>query len=183
MSTDHELIQQAIEEAYASAPQDVVVLDTLEVLHPTFTTPIRIVRWPITAEEPERFQLKLEDSAPVDAGDTVEFIGAPFELTLPEKHAENPGTFTIRVDGIDDQLDEYMKNAALDGGKITAIYREYVKGQEHLGPGAVWSGIELVSPRLEGMTFVIEGAVLNWMFRPFGRIYRPIDYPALVVGR
>jgi len=43
--------------------------------------------------------------------------------------------------------------------------------------------IELVNPRLEGMSFVVEGAVLNWMFLPFGRIYRAIDYPALVVGR
>jgi hypothetical protein len=176
-------IQAAIDEAIASAPADLIVLDTLEVHHRTFETPIRVCRWPYVGPEPELFHLRLEDTAPVNPGEVVEFIGAPFELSLPEKNAEIPGTFTIRIDGINDQLDEYMKNAALDGGTITAIYRQYLKGCEEDGPGAVWAGIELVSPRLEGMTFVIEGAVLTWMSKSFGEIYTAIDYPGLVVGR
>jgi len=176
-------IQEAMNEAYASAPADVIVLDTLEVHHRTLEVPIRVVRCPHLGPEPRMFNLKLEDNAPVNAGESVEFIGAPFELSLPEKNSENPGTFTIRIDGIDDSLDEYLRNAAVDGGAMTAIYRQYVQGFEADGPGVVWGGIELVNPRLEGMTFVVEGAVLNWMFLPFGRIYRAIDYPGLVVGR
>ena len=181
MSDDR--IRKALEEAYASAPQDLIVLDTLEVHHKTFTTPVRVVRWPMTGNEPEMFTLRLENTAPVDPGAMVEFIAAPFELTLPEKDSENPGSFVVRIDGIDDQLDEYMKNAAIGGGTITAIYREYIQGMENDGPGTVWAGIELTNPRLEGMTFVIDGAVLNWVFRPFGRPYRAIDYPGLVAGR
>ena len=183
MSTHSERVRLAIEEAYASAPQDIIILETLEVNHESFDEPIRIVRWPVTADNLTKFTLRLEETAPVNAGELVEFIGAPFELVRPEKDSNNPGTFTIRIDGIDDHLDEYMKNAAIDGGIITATFREYVQGRETEGPGTVWYGIELISPRLEGLTFVIEGAILHWMFRPFGELYRAINYPALVAGR
>lgn len=121
MSTKSERISLALEEALASAPQDIIILETLEVHHRSFDEPIRIVRWPITSDTPEKFSLLLEDEAPVDAGMVVEFIGAPFDLDRPDKDTSNPGTFTIRIDGIDDLLDEHMKNAAMEGGTITAV--------------------------------------------------------------
>lgn len=181
--TKEELLKQAIEEAYASAPQDVITLDTLEIHHKSFDTPIRICRWPVVDSTPILFQMKLEELAPVDPGKVVEFIGAPFEIVFPEKSSDTAGTLTIRVDGVEDRLDEYMENAALSGGAISAIYREYIKGQELDGPGSVWAGFELTNPRLEGMTFIIDGAVLNWVQRPFGSIYTALQYPALVVAR
>ena len=182
MNTDT-LLAQAIAEAYASAPQDVIVLHSLEIHHKTFTTPIRAVRWPVTGEEPEKFRLRLESDAPRDKGKTVEFIGVPFDITLPEKNTESPGQFELRLDYVGDTLDEYLENAALGGAPITAIYREYVKDRESEGPAAVWPGITLTSPRLQGQTLVMDGSVLDWMQRPFGRLYLPSDYPGLVAGR
>jgi hypothetical protein len=77
-----------------------------------------------------------------------------------------------------------MHNAALGGGKITAVYREYIKGDEQLdGPASVWPAMVLSSPRLEGMTFVMSGTIMDWMFRAFGRLMLPGDYPGIVVGR
>lgn len=181
--SEKSLVQLALEEAYASAPQDLIVLDTFEVHHRTFTTPIRVVRYPVTGPKPDIFKLKLEDDAPADAGLFVEFIGCPFDLQLPDRSSDTIGAFQIRVDGLDDQIDEYMENAALDGGPLTAIYREYIQGMESEGPCSIWRGLELENPRIEEMAFVVDAIVLKWAVRPYGRIYTAMEYPGLVVGR
>jgi hypothetical protein len=179
-----DLLKKAIEEAYASAPQDVISLHSLEINHKTFTEPIRIIRWPVVGQEPERFKCLIEDDTLYNPGQVAEFIGAPYEILLPEKDTENPGQFKLSVEGVGGLFDEYMYNAALGGGKITAVYREYIKGDEQLdGPASVWPQMVLSSPRLEGMTFVMNGTVLDWMFRAFGRLMLPGDYPGIVIGR
>jgi hypothetical protein len=176
--------KKALEEAYACAPQDIIPLHSLEITHRTFTDPIRIIRWPVVGAEPEKFKCLLEDDALYNPGQIVEFIGAPFEILLPEKDTENPGQFKLSVEGAGSLFYEYMHNAALGGGKITAVYREYIKGDEQLdGPSSVWPQMTLSSPRMEGMTFLINGAVMNWMFSAFGGVMLPGDYPGLVIGR
>lgn len=177
-------LEQALAEAYASAPQELIVLDTLEIHHRTFDVPIRIVRWPVTGPKPEMFRLKLDAGAPQDPGKIVDFVGCPFELVPPSQTADDVvGSFQLKIDNMDDLLDEYLENAAIDGGIITGIYRTYIKGMETQGPSSVFTGLEFDDPRFEGMTFVISAAVIRWAQRPYGRIYTAIEYPGLVVGR
>lgn len=177
-------IEAALKEAYASAPQDLIPLDTLEVYHRSFDTPIRVVRWPITGPEPDIFKLRLESNAPVNPGKVVDFIGAPFEMKVPELSLQDVvGSFEIRIDFIGDYLDRHMEAAALDGGIITGTYRTYIKGMEDQGPSSKWSDLEFEAPRFEGMTFVINAATLRWAVRPYGQLYTAMEYPALVAGR
>lgn len=177
-------VEQALAEAYASAPQDLIVLDTLEIHHRTFDEPIRIVRWPVTGPKPEIFKLKLDNKAPHNPGQIVQFVGCPFELVPPSQSTDEViGSFQLKIDNMDDLLDEYLENAALDGGVITGIYRTYIRGMEAQGPASIFSGLEFDDPRFEGMTFIISAAVLRWAQRPYGRIYTALEYPALVTGR
>lgn len=177
-------LDEAIREAYASAPVDVIVLHTLEINHPAFTAPARVCRWPVTDNEPTRFRCLIEPEALYNPGQVVDFIGLPFDITLPEKSTDNPGSFTLRLDNVGDTLDEELESAALFGSKITAIYREYIKGTETTdGPRSVWSDITITNPHMEGQTIVANGAVLDWLFKPFGSLYLPSDYPALVRGK
>ncbi|MDR2892971.1 MAG: DUF1833 domain-containing protein [Deltaproteobacteria bacterium] len=178
-------MKAALAEAYASAPQNTILLHTLEVNHRSFTEPARVCRWSVTGPEPEVFHCQLEDNAPYNPGQVVDFIGLPFEITLPEKDTESPGQFTIKIDNIGDRFDEYLENAALHGGTITAIYRVYRKGFESSedGPDSVYHSIKLHSPRQEGQAIVMDGAVLDWMFKKFGKLYLAKDYPGLVAGR
>lgn len=178
------LLEQAIAEAYASAPADTIVLHTLEINHKSFLTPARVVRWPVTDNEPETFRCLLEDTAPYDPGRVVEFVGVPFEITLPAHSTEEAGQFNIRIDNVGDILDEQLEAAAIAGGQITAIYRQYIKGTESTdGPATIWEGIKINSPRMEGQTLVADGAVLDWMQRGYGELYTPEGYPGLVRGR
>lgn len=177
-------VEQALAEAYASAPQDLIVLDTLEIHHRTFDVPIRIVRWPVAAPTPPIFHLRLEGTAPVNPNTVVDFIGCPFELVPPSQTGDDiVGTFQLKIDNMDDLLDEYLENAAIDGGIIIGIYRTYIRGMENQGPASVFSGLEFDDPRFEGLTFVISAAVVRWAQRPYGRLYTALEYPALVSGR
>ena len=182
MST-HDLLEAAMREAYASAPENVIILHSLEVHHHTFTEPIRVIRWPITGNEPTEFKVRLEDDAPFDPGRVVTFLGVPFSIMLPDQDSESIGQFKISLENIEDRIDEYLKNAALGGGKITAIYREYIKGEELEGPSAIWQGMTFANPRMEGQTITMDGVVLDWLTRGWSSLYLASDYPALVAHR
>lgn len=171
--------ENAIAEAYASAPQDTIVLHALEINHPSFTQPVRVVNYPVSSPEPEVFHCKLENDAPINAGEVVDFIGMPFELALPEKTTSSPGSFTVKVENVGDRLDDQLWEAALHGGAITAVYREFIKGAESEGPAAAWPHITIKNPSLHGQTLVFEGAVMTWMPKAFGGLYYPSDYPAI----
>lgn len=180
----NEVLEEAIREAYAAAPADTIPLDTLELWHKSLEIPIRVVRWPIEGPEPTQFQLKLEDNAERNPGETVTFYGLPFNIVLPEKSQETPGEFEIAITGANDVIEPYLENAALSGGPITAIYRSYIRGREDEGPVVVWPGVSITSPSIDGSTGTItmKGSVLNWLNKKFGRKYTPGAYPA-AVGR
>ena len=179
----NELLQKAIQEAYASAPVEQQILHTLELNHKSFTQPARVLRWPLEPT-PKRFLAKLEDDAIYNPGAIVEFIGLPFDITLPEKSENTPGEISLRICGIGDYFDEDLEAAALGGGTITAIYRGYVMGLEQEGPAEMWRGIHISSPYLDAASgdLTAVGTVLDWINKPFGRLYTPSKYPALVRG-
>lgn len=174
---------EALAEAYAAAPPEVIVLNAVEIWHRAFTQPARIVRWPVTDNEPQKFNLLHEPDAPYNPGAVVEYIGLPFEATLPESSKETPGQFIFRMDHIGSLLDADLEAAALEGGTIRAVFRQYIKEQELQGPNAVWDGISIGSPMESAGTIEATGTVMNWLLKPYGRIYAPEDYPALVKGR
>ena len=178
----NELLQKAIEEAYACASPDILPLLTVEINHRTFTTPVRLLRHPLLTPEPEVFRLRLEASAPQDAGQVVEFLCVPFEVIPPEKMKDSPGEFVFKIGNVGNQLDSYLENAALEGGVLTAVFREYIQGEELTGPAAWFPGINLRNPEVDSQTgdFSVKGTVLDWIARKFGRLYTPLKYPALV---
>ena len=175
-------LQEAMDEAYASASTDWIPLDAMEINHQAFTRPLRVVRWPVTGPEPTIFTCRHEDDAELDPGAEVEYVGFPFEMTLPESSQGTEGLFKFKVAAFDG-LDAELRAAALGHGVISATYRRWIKGRELEGPANSWPGITISNPRREGGDVVADGTVLGWMRKPFGWLYLPIDYPALVAGR
>lgn len=113
-------LSQAIREAYASAPSDVVVLHTLEFRHEAFTTPIRVVQntVPIVA--------RLEADAPVDPGADVEFLAYAFELGLPEVSDSGAPELTIVIDNVSRMIVEHLELAVTSTDKLYVTYRPYL---------------------------------------------------------
>lgn len=176
------LLNEALFESYASATQDTILLYTLEINHPAFTQPARVCRWSAATPEPEKFLCKLEDTAPYNAGQIVEFIGLPFDVKFPDKTMENAGEFQFKINGVGFEIDANLEDAALSGGKITGILRIYIKGHEQEGPEEVWSDIDIKNPSIDATTgdVTANGSFMDWINRTFGYNYTPGKYPALV---
>ena len=188
----NDLLQKAIAEAYASAPVEVQMLHTLELNHKSFTQPARVARWPLEPE-PRRFMLRLEDDAAYDPGALAEFIGLPFDISLPEKSENTPGEVNLRICGVGDYFDEDLEAVHLNArigerlrDRVVELARDrgYVLGREAEGPAEAWPGIHIGSPYLDAATgdLTATGTVLDWINLPFGRLYTPGRYPALVRG-
>ncbi len=112
-------LSQAIKEAYASAPPD-PIYHTLELRHPSFTSPIRVVRdWAdLTAT--------LEASAPVDPSASVTFIRFAFDFTKPEISAAGVPQLTIEMDNVDRAIVANIEAALSTTDMVQATYREYI---------------------------------------------------------
>lgn len=113
-------LSDALAEAYASAPAQEVILHTLEIRHPTFTTPIRVVR------DHRDLTAWLEASAPVDPGGEVTFIGFAFDFILPELGKSKSPEIEIVLDGASGEIVSYLDAAAQSQELIEVTYRPYL---------------------------------------------------------
>lgn len=143
-----ESLTEAIKEAYASAPSDVITLHTLEIRHTSFTSPIRVVRnyadtqsWlnlddenvqavldTMTTEEQARVGLvaRLEDSAPVNGGEMVAFIALAFRLDLPPVENVPVPEISVSLDNVGRDISDALDEAATSQDKIEITYRPYI---------------------------------------------------------
>ena len=122
-------LSQAIKEAYASAPA-AIIYHTLEIYHPSFTVPIRVVRDNAT------LSAKLEATAPRDASTIVDFIGYKFDITPPEISTNGTPQCTVEIDNASREILAQIE-AAVNGGSqelITMCYRAFLEGNLTVGP-------------------------------------------------
>lgn len=115
-------LSQAIKEAYASAPSTSVIYHTLEIYHPSFTVPIRVVR------DKVNLTATLEATAPRDASTAVEFIGYQFDITPPEISTSGVPQCTVEIDNVSRDILAQIENAVNGGSQelITICYRAFL---------------------------------------------------------
>lgn len=119
-------LEQALKEAYASAPTDLVIFDTLEVRHPNFVddagqpTAIRVV---IGYED---ISAKLENDAPLDAGEYVTFTAGAFRFSLPGFEESRVPQLKITLDGASQEVVAHLEAAMSNPVPIEVTYRPYL---------------------------------------------------------
>jgi len=113
-------LSAAIAEAYASAPAGEVVIHTLEFRHPSFTTPLRVVR------DKQDITATLEASAPLDPSTAVTFVGFAFDLELPDVTTGPSPELLITIDNVSREVLMYMDQAANSSDLIEVTYRPYL---------------------------------------------------------
>lgn len=113
-------LSQAIKEAYASAPANVVIYHTMELWHPAFTTPIRVVRDYVD------LTATLESTAPRNASESVTFIAFNFDFTKPEVSAAGIPQITITMDNVDRSIVANIEAALGSTELVSVIYREFI---------------------------------------------------------
>lgn len=119
-------LSEALKEAYASAPSEIIILHTLELRHSAFidengkSVAIRVVRDNIN------HICQLEESAPLNAGQEVEFIAMAFDLELPPVEAIPVPEITLTLDNVSTELIEYLDKAIETQDMIEMTYRPYL---------------------------------------------------------
>jgi hypothetical protein len=113
-------LSQALREAYASAPTAETVLHTLEFRHPSFTTPIRVVR------DYQDVVATLEATAPINPGAAVTFTAYAFNFTPPEVSTSGAPEITIVIDNVSSEIVGYIDAAAQTPDLIEVTYRPYL---------------------------------------------------------
>jgi len=117
---------EAYAEAIAVAPAHRAMLDTLELRHSEFIDDdgnpyaIRIVC------DYEDLMATLEDSAPMNAGETVEFKALPIEVSGPDEtdSSETP-SITIAIDGVSLHVVGQLDRAVQTLEPVQVTFRTY----------------------------------------------------------
>lgn len=119
-------LSEALREAYASAPSNVVILHTLEIRHPDFkddagnSTAIRVVR------DQQDLLARLEESAPINAGQQVQFVAMGFELDLPPVDTAPVPEIVVTLDNVSREIVRHLDAAAESQAVIEITYRPYL---------------------------------------------------------
>lgn len=113
-------LSQAIKEAYASAPAGVVIYHTIELRHPAFTSPIRVVRDYVD------LVATLEATAPANPSTAVTFVAFNFDFTKPEVSPNNVPQITITIDNVDRSIVANIEAAMTTTDLVQVTYREYI---------------------------------------------------------
>lgn len=129
---------EALAAAYATAPEDEVVLDTIELLHPDFTdengdtVAVRVVN------DHSSLFATLEADAPLNPGEEVEFKNCYFQFTRPaESESAGLPEVELRVDNVARVLIPYLDIAKQSRSPITVIWRPYLPSDlsgPHMNP-------------------------------------------------
>lgn len=119
-------LSEAIQEAYANAPSDAIILHTLELRHPDFRddagnpVAIRVVRDQID------LTARLEADAPLNAGQLVTFICMGFELDLPPVDTAPVPEIVVTLDNVSREIVRHLDAAAESQAVIEITYRPYL---------------------------------------------------------
>lgn len=116
-------LSQALREAYATAPADEVIHHTLEIWHPAFTEPIRVVR------DHADLGATLEAGAPRNPGASVNFTAFAFEVSPPELSPDASPSLTIELDNVGRELLTQVELASSSAVPIEVIYRQYLASE------------------------------------------------------
>ena len=121
-------LSAAIQEAYASAPVDQVIYHTLELWHPAFSAPIRVVR------DFNAIDARVEAGAARDAGAVVTFVAFAFDIVPPDQTTSGVPQCVIEIDNVSREILAQIDLAVVSAEQIKAIYRAYLSDALLDGP-------------------------------------------------
>jgi hypothetical protein len=121
-------LSAAIREDYASAPVDEVIFHTLELHHPVFTVPIRVVRDRVSLDA------RLEATAPLQPGEVVTFTPYAFDIVPPDQTTSGAPQAVIEIDNVSREILVQVRAAIRESAPVQAIYRAYLASGLTDGP-------------------------------------------------
>lgn len=108
-------LEAALLEAYALAPSNEVVLETLEISHPSIPNSVYLVR------NYDDFTATLEDGVTV-----VTFEKAAFQMALPPANPDGTQDMQLAIANIDRRISDFLNNILGNPSPIKITYRPYL---------------------------------------------------------
>jgi hypothetical protein len=183
---DHDDIwNQAIQEAYALAPAEEVILHTLELTHSSMPNAIRVVADhgdSITIDGTlfSGHYLTLEDDYPGEGGESVFFQSCMFDFELPEQKLGSLPQIQISLDNVTRELMEYVDAIIAESSPLQLTYREYLYSDKET-PQFILTGLSMkrISCTLTKVTGTAEFSdLINRSFP--NKVYRPEEFRGLL---
>jgi len=157
-------LSDALKEAYASAPQDQILYHTLEISHPDFSQPVRVVRGydNITA-----------------AGE--EWVAIPFDLQLPEVSANGLPSLVLTIDNVSRELSSAVESAVLSDTPITVKYRAFLSSEMTQAQNDPPLELQLSSITENETSIQARATLYDFVNKRFpAAVYRDEHFPSLV---
>lgn len=171
-------LSEAIKEAYASAPSDVVIVHTLEMRHPAFTEPIRVVMDFIPIEA------RLEKSAPLNAEELVTFQPFAFDLVLPEVVDTGVPEMQITIDNVSGEILRHIELAMPEPEKLEVTYRAFLSDDLEAGPQND-PPLHMTITQIEADATAIraKASIADFVNKKFpGEVYTDKKFPGLIAA-
>jgi hypothetical protein len=174
-------VSEALKEAYAVAPDDEVIIHTLELRHPNFVdeegNPDSI--WVTTNEED--IAATLEVGAPVKGGETVTFLSFPFQFRLAPIENSAAQELELAIDNVDRRIIQNLDLAMASATKIEMCYRPYLASdlsEPQMDPAPTYT---LSQAKADGLTVRGRARVgINLNVKFPREVYTAAKFPALI---
>jgi hypothetical protein len=175
-------------QSYAYATDEVEIA-TAEFRHSLLSHPetgavgaIRIASAFIPPADLERepyFRARLEADAPIDAGQVVQFVRAPFTIERPERGGAPVPRFEMRVVNADARIGEALIAASKTDEPVALTIRVFTAGTWNSGLPEVLGGFELVEPEIDDFYVRVRAQGPDVGNIAFHRIYYDRRFPLL----
>lgn len=109
---------EAFKEALVSAPEGVVIINTLELSHPSLATPLFIVQ----DYYPHYFLLE-------DGVTMKEFLPAPFRIVPPAANSDGAKEMSISIDNVDKSVSDFLAMLGRNPDPVEVTFRAYLEDQ------------------------------------------------------
>lgn len=159
---------EAIKEAMAVAPSDVVIINTLEIRHPSIGGRLFIA------------QSLVDFEATLETGETVVFEGAAFRFSLPAAGEGSMPELTLSVDNVDQRVGDFCDLASDFLDPVEVYFRPYLSTdltQPHLDPplSLFWKDVQVTAFEVTG-----RATMLDFINAKFPRtLYTRANFPGL----
>lgn len=175
-------ISAAMEEALASAPRDVEIIETVELTHPSLSGPIRLMSAPddtgFSYHEIDGKRVPYMELPLTFGGTPVEFVVCAFEVVPPGFGDDGPTPARMSIDNVSGYVHEKLKNLS-GNNSLGFTYRAY-RSDDLTAPGEVISGLLIREVEITATQVSGQPELDDISTQAFPRVtYTMEDYPGL----
>ena len=125
---------------------------------------------------------RLEEAAPADGGEVVEWQAFAFEFTRPTVDDAGRPRITVEIDNVSSEILRYAQLAAASADLLEITYREYLEGGTDQGPENTPVHLAVVSVRATVFSVTLDAVLAGFSAdQPFpSEVYTVERFPGLV---